>query len=100
MTIAFTLLEQTCLTKQANKTLPPHANAVKIANDMGDYFVQKIPAIRSKMAASTQSPPSAAQESDYTTTLNSRPNFLERAPLIVTCQLRSTSQIGSKPLKG
>ena len=57
MTIAFTLLEQTCLTKQANKTLPPHTNAVKIANDMGDYFVQKITAIRSKMAASTQSPP-------------------------------------------
>ena len=70
MTIAFTLLEQTCLTKQANKTLPPHTNAVKIANDMGDYFVQKITAIRSKMAASTQSPPpSAAQESDYITTL-------------------------------
>ena len=69
MTIAFTLLEQTCLAKQANKTLPPHTNAVKIANDMGDYFVQKITAIRSKVAASTQSPPSAAQESDYITTL-------------------------------
>ena len=48
---------------QADKTLPPHTNAVKLAN------VHKITAIRSKLAASTQSPPSAAQESDYTTTL-------------------------------
>jgi len=36
---------------------------------MEDYFVHKITTIRSKLAASTQSPPSAAQESDYTTTL-------------------------------
>ena len=36
---------------------------------MGDYFVHKITAIRSTLAASTQSPPSAAQESDYTSTL-------------------------------
>ena len=36
---------------------------------MGDYFVHKITAIRSKLAASTRSPPSATQESDYTTTL-------------------------------
>ena len=54
---------------QADKTLPPQTNAVKLANDMGDYFVHKITAIRSKLAASTQSLPSAAQESDYTTTL-------------------------------
>ena len=36
---------------------------------MGDYFVHKITAIRSKLAAGIPSPPSAAQESDYTTTL-------------------------------
>ena len=36
---------------------------------MGDYFVHKITAIRSKLADSTQSPLSAAQEYDYTTTL-------------------------------
>ena len=60
---------QRLLNIQADKTLPPHANAVKLANDMGHYFVHKITAIRSKLAASTKSPPSAAQESDYTTTL-------------------------------
>ena len=27
---------------QADKTLPPYTNAVKLANDMGDYFVHKI----------------------------------------------------------
>ena len=54
---------------QADKTLPPHTNAVKLANDMGEYFVHKIAALRSKLAGSTQSPLSAAQESDYTTTL-------------------------------
>ena len=36
---------------------------------MGDNFVHKITTIRSKLADSTQSPPSAAQESDCTTTL-------------------------------
>ena len=54
---------------QADKTLPPHTNAVKLANDIGEYFVHKITAIRSKPADSTQSPLSAAQESDYTTSL-------------------------------
>ena len=60
---------QRLLNIQADKTLPPHANAVKLANDMGHYFVHKITTIRSKLAASTKFPPSAAQESDYTTTL-------------------------------
>ena len=58
---------------QADKTLPPHTNAVKLANDMGDYFFHKITAIRSKLAASTKSLPSAAQES--TTTLEPVSNF-------------------------
>ena len=57
------------LNMQADKTLPPHTNAVKLADDMGDYFVHKITAIRTKLAASTQFLPSAAQGSDYTTTL-------------------------------
>ena len=62
--------ESKCLLNiQADKTLPPHTNAVKLANNMGDYFVHKITAIRSKLVASIRSPPSAAQESDYTTTL-------------------------------
>jgi len=54
---------------QADKTLPSHTNAVKLADDMGDYFVHKITAIRAKLAASTQFLPSAAQGSDYPTTL-------------------------------
>ena len=54
---------------QADKTLPPHTNSVKLANDMGDYFVRKILSIRSKLAASTPSLSSAAHGNDYTTTL-------------------------------
>ena len=54
----------------------------KLANDMGDYFVHKITEIRSKLAGSTQSPPSAAKESDYTTTLEmTDPSFSEFALL-------------------
>ena len=45
---------------QADKSLSPHRNAVKLASDMGDYFVYKITAIRSKLAASTQCPSGAA----------------------------------------
>ena len=63
---------------KADKTLPPHTNAVKVANDMGDYFVHKITAIRSKLAGSTQSSPSAVKESDCTTTLEmTDPSFSE-----------------------
>ena len=69
---------------QADKTLPPHTNAVKLANDMGDYFVHKITAIRSKLAGSTQSPPSATKESAYTTTLEmTDSSFSELALLTV-----------------
>ena len=67
---------------QADKTLPPHTNAVKLANDMGDYFVHKITAIRSKLADSTQSPSSTAKESDSTTTSEmTDPSFSEFALL-------------------
>ena len=70
------------LNMQADKTIPPHTNAVTLANDIGDYFVYKITAIRSKLAGSIQSPPSAAQESDYTTTLEmTDPSFPEFALL-------------------
>ena len=67
------------MTIQADKTLPPHTDAVKLANDMGDYFVRKITAIRSKVATSTQSPPSGVQESDSTTALEmtTDPSFSE-----------------------
>lgn len=54
---------------QADKTLPSHTDAVKLANDLGDYFVRKITAIRSKLAASAQALPSTDHKSDSTTTL-------------------------------
>ena len=68
---------------QADKTLPPHTDTVKLANDIGDYFVRKITAIRSKLMASTQAPPSAVQESDSTNVLErtTDPSFSEFASL-------------------
>ena len=49
---------------------------------MGDYFVHKITAIRSKLAASTQSPPGADREFDSVTTLEmTDPYFSEFALL-------------------
>ena len=39
---------------QADKTLPSHTDAVKLAKDVGDFFVRKITAITSKLATSTQ----------------------------------------------
>ncbi|KAK2550172.1 hypothetical protein P5673_029207 [Acropora cervicornis] len=54
---------------QADKTLPPHTDAVKLAKDMGDCFVRKITAIMSKLPASTQALPSADQKSDSATAL-------------------------------
>ena len=57
-------------------------NAVKLANDMGDYFVHKITAVRSKLAAITQSPPGADREFDSVTTLEmTDPSFSEFALL-------------------
>ena len=53
---------------QADQTLPPHTNSVKLANDMGEYFVQNILSIRSKLVASTPSISSAVYGNDYTTT--------------------------------
>lgn len=49
---------------QADKTLPLNTDAVKLSKDMGYYFVRKITAIMSKLAASTQALPSADQKSD------------------------------------
>ena len=54
---------------QTDKTLLPHKDAVKLAKDVGDYFFRKITAIMSKLAASTQSLPSADQKSDSTISL-------------------------------
>ena len=49
---------------------------------MGDYFVDKITAIRSKLAASTQSPPGADPEFDFVATLEmTDPSYSEFALL-------------------
>lgn len=67
---------------QADETLLPHTNAVKLTNGMGEYFVHKITAKRSKLAAITQSPPSGVREFDSATTLEmTDPSFSEFALL-------------------
>ena len=67
----------------AGKTLPRHKDAVKLAKDVGDYFVRKINAIMSKLATSTQALPSADQKCYSTTALKltSDPFFSEVALL-------------------
>jgi len=58
--------ESKCLLNiQADKILPPHTDAVKLAND---DFVRKVTAVRFKLAASIQAPSSAVQKSDSITT--------------------------------
>ena len=44
------------LNLQADKSLPPHTDASVLANEMGEYFIHKIVAIRSQLAGDTVSP--------------------------------------------
>ena len=44
------------LNLQADKSLPPHTDSSVLANEMGEYFIPKIVAIRSKVAGDTVSP--------------------------------------------
>ncbi|PFX25634.1 RNA-directed DNA polymerase from mobile element jockey [Stylophora pistillata] len=44
------------LNLQADKSLPPHTDASVLANEIGEYFIHKIVAIRSKLAGETVSP--------------------------------------------
>ena len=44
------------LTLQAGKSLSPHTDASVLTNAMGEYFIHKIVAIRSKLADNTVSP--------------------------------------------
>ena len=44
------------LNLQADKFLPPHIDASVLANEMGEYFIHRIVAIRSKLAGDTVSP--------------------------------------------
>ena len=68
---------------QADKTLLPHTDAVKLAKDVGDFSVRKITAIISKLVTSTQALPSADEKSDSTTALEmtTDPSFSEVALL-------------------
>lgn len=44
------------LNLQADKSLLPHTDASVLENKMGEYFIHKIVAIRSKLAGDTVSP--------------------------------------------
>ena len=44
------------LNLQADKSLPPHSDASVLANEMGEFFIHKIVAIRSKLAGDTVFP--------------------------------------------
>ena len=44
------------LNLQVDKSLPPHTDASVLANEIGEYFIHKIAAIRSKLAGDTVSP--------------------------------------------
>ena len=64
------------LNLQADKSLPPHTDASVLANEMGEYFIHKIVAIRSKLAGDTVSPavteqaPHGSSSSDDLVTLS------------------------------
>jgi len=64
------------LNLQAAKSLPPHTDASSLANEMGEYFIHKIVAIRSKLASDTVSPavteraPNGSSSSDDVVTLS------------------------------
>ena len=64
------------LNLQADKSLPPHADDSVLTNEMGEYFIHKIVAIRSKLAGDTVSPavteraPHGSSSSDNVVTLS------------------------------
>ncbi|CAH3023099.1 unnamed protein product [Porites evermanni] len=64
------------LNLQEDKSLQPHTDASVLANEMGEYFIHKIVAIRSKLAGKTVSPavteraPHGSSSSDDLVTLS------------------------------
>ena len=64
------------LNLQADKSLPSHTDASVLANELGEYFIHKIVAIRSKLAGDTVSPavteraPHGSSSSDDLVTLS------------------------------
>ena len=64
------------LNLKANKSLPPHTDTSVFANEIGEYFIHKIVAIRSELAGDTVSPavteraPHGSSSSDDLVTLS------------------------------
>ena len=67
------------LNLQADKYLPPHTDASVLANEMGEYFIHKIVAIRSKLAGDTVFPavtvrvPRGSSSDDFVTSSEFQP---------------------------
>lgn len=69
-----------------DKSLPPHTNASGLANEMGEYFIHKIVAVRSQLAGdavphavSTECAPHGSSGSDDVVTLSEVQSLSEEA---------------------
>ena len=74
------------LNLQEDKSLPPHTNASVLANEMGEYFIHKVVAIRSKLAGdavphavSTECAPHSSSSTDDVVTLSEFQSISEEA---------------------
>ncbi|XP_068728084.1 uncharacterized protein [Montipora capricornis] len=74
------------LNLQEDKSLPPHTNASVLANEMGEYFIHKVVAIRSKLAGetvphavSTEYEPHGSSSTDDVVTLSEFQSLSEEA---------------------
>ena len=75
------------LNLQEEKSLPPHTNASVLANEMGEYFIHKVVAIRSKLAGrdavphavSTECAPQGSSSTDVVVTLSEFQSLSEEA---------------------
>ena len=77
---------ESLLNLQEDKCLPPHTNASVIANEMGEYFIHKVVAIRSKLAGdavphavSTECAPHGSSSTDDVVTLSDFQSLSEEA---------------------
>ena len=74
------------LNLQEDKSLPPHTNASVLTNEMGEYFIHKVFAIRSKLAGdavphavSTECAPQGSSSTDDVVTLSEFQSLSEEA---------------------
>ena len=74
------------LNLQEDKSLPPHTNASALANEMGEYFIHKVVAIRSKLAGdavphavSIECAPHGSSRTDDVVTLSEFQSLSEEA---------------------